>query len=574
MDALVLERLGAEWTNTLEGTAFRGVVREVGGVRAYFGPQPGSRGPTWALIARWVEPIWVWLEESPLPKSRDRAEATLRFDGSTVVSFTIPPLDRRIHVTFPDGSFLDIEVWPPGNALLVDRQNVARWLARRRTASSVRGAMGPGLPYSPPPPPFRVDPRRAAAEALQEVDLNDAAAVSEKFLHAFAGLPEPLARAAAAACCGTGISADEVAHRLAAWTSALYASGTPVLGFQWEDKHRVAHLISSTAEYRPESRLRVYGPWADWDSAARALALEFPEAISNEELGEARSRVRRLEKSLRAAQGDLAAARQAPEHRRKGEALLASLPSVPRKAASVTVPDPENPGRTLRISLDPKLPPHKNAAKLFQMAGKGERALGTIPMRIGVLEDELRKTMKLLESLERGVRPPGYTPPPMRGEVSPSRPSRGSFGPATHGREETPAKLLPRRYRTSEGWEVWIGKNNECNDYLTHRLAHGEDYWFHARGAPGSHVVLRRGGGRDEPSKTTLAEVASWAAYYSRMKTSGLVPIAYTLKKYVRKPRGSKPGLASIERETVIFARPTEPPREALIENETPTATE
>ena len=569
MDALVLERVGAEWAPLLEATVFRGVVREVGGVRAFFGPPPGARGVTWSLVVRWVEPIWIWLEEAPLPKSRDRAEATLRFEGSAVTSFAIPKLDRRVRVTFSDGSFLDIEVWPPGNAILVDRTNAVRWLARRRTASSVRGAMNLGLPYSPPPAPFRVDPRSATASDLQEVELGDIDAVADKLLHAFAGLPAPLARVAARVCAAANSEPDDAARKLAEWTSALYASDTPVLGLQWEDKHRVAHLVSLRANVPLGAEVRVLGPWPTWDAAARSLAREFPEAISNEELTEVRARVRRLEKSLRGARGDLAAARQAPEYRKKGEALLAFLPEVPRRATTVTLPDPENPERKLRIELDPKLPPHKNAAKFFQLAGKGERALDTIPMRIGVLESELQKTIKLLESLERGARPPGYTPPSLRGEVSPSRPSRGSFGPATHGRDAAPLRLLPRRYKTSEGWEVWIGKNNEGNDYLTHRLAHGEDYWFHARGAPGSHVVLRRGSGKNEPSKATLTEVASWAAFYSRMKTSNLVPVAYTLKKYVRKPRGSKPGLASIERETVLFARPQEPPKQALLESET-----
>jgi predicted ribosome quality control (RQC) complex YloA/Tae2 family protein len=126
------------------------------------------------------------------------------------------------------------------------------------------------------------------------------------------------------------------------------------------------------------------------------------------------------------------------------------------------------------------------------------------------------------------------------------------------------ARLQPRRLKSHEGWEVLIGRSNEGNDYLTHRLARPEDYWFHVHGAAGSHVVLRRGKGKNEPSKQTLHEVGAWAAYYSQARTAGKVPVIVTRKKYVRKPRKSPPGLAVCEREKTLMVRPQEPGREAL----------
>ena len=70
---------------------------------------------------------------------------------------------------------------------------------------------------------------------------------------------------------------------------------------------------------------------------------------------------------------------------------------------------------------------------------------------------------------------------------------------------------------------------NEGNDYVTHSLARPEDYWFHVHGCPGSHVVLRRGKGKNEPSKQTLEEVATWAAFYSQARSAGKVPVIWTL---------------------------------------------
>ena len=132
-------------------------------------------------------------------------------------------------------------------------------------------------------------------------------------------------------------------------------------------------------------------------------------------------------------------------------------------------------------------------------------------------------------------------------------------------RPELPAKLQPRRLVTTEdNWPVLIGRTNEGNDHLTLHMARPEDYWFHVHGTPGSHVVLRRGKGKNEPSRRTLEEVASWTAFYSQARTAGKVSVIWTLKKYVRKPRGAKPGTVICEREKSIMARPREPERSNL----------
>jgi predicted ribosome quality control (RQC) complex YloA/Tae2 family protein len=130
-------------------------------------------------------------------------------------------------------------------------------------------------------------------------------------------------------------------------------------------------------------------------------------------------------------------------------------------------------------------------------------------------------------------------------------------------------KLQPRRLKTTEdNWDVLIGRSNEGNDHLTLHMARPEDYWFHVHGAPGSHVVLRRGKGKNEPSKRTLEEVASWTAFYSQARTAGKVPVIWTLKKYVRKPRGAKAGTVVCEREKSIMVRPSEPDKANLAEQE------
>jgi len=124
-------------------------------------------------------------------------------------------------------------------------------------------------------------------------------------------------------------------------------------------------------------------------------------------------------------------------------------------------------------------------------------------------------------------------------------------------REEAPFPF--RRFVVAGGFEVWAGRNSANNDELTVRYARPNDIWFHARGVGGSHVVLRVGSAPGKPSKEAIQQAASIAAWYSKHRKAKHVPVAYTEKKYVRKPKGAAPGTVRMEREKVIFAQPQLP---------------
>jgi len=333
-----------------------------------------------------------------------------------------------------------------------------------------------------------------------------------------------------------------------------------------------------------------------------------------------RTHRKRVARRFEALRGDLAEAERGPEFRKFGETLLAYFAQVPKRASSVTLPDPELPERNLEIALDPKLKPHANAQRYFKRATKAERALEELPPRIAEAEAELHDLDALLaraaqyeeraprvdervpvdevDSVVERERDPGLDAalekanaklpfklrvgdqhftgagagkelPAFdlsRGGASGSKGAGGRPGPravaaaVARGEARAPSeRLAPRRFKTAEGWDVMIGKNNEGNDYLTHMMARPEDYWFHVHGAAGSHVVLRRGKGKDEPSRATILEVASWAAFFSQAKSAGTVPVIYTQKKYVRRPKKAPPGLAVCEREKVVMVTPREP---------------
>jgi predicted ribosome quality control (RQC) complex YloA/Tae2 family protein len=106
---------------------------------------------------------------------------------------------------------------------------------------------------------------------------------------------------------------------------------------------------------------------------------------------------------------------------------------------------------------------------------------------------------------------------------------------------------------------VLVGKTDADNDQLSLKVARPDDWWFHVRGMPGSHVLLRVEEGR-EPDRETLKLAAALAAHHSKAREGGVVPVSCTRARYVTKPRGAKPGTVEIRKEEVLKVRPGLPP--------------
>ena len=113
-------------------------------------------------------------------------------------------------------------------------------------------------------------------------------------------------------------------------------------------------------------------------------------------------------------------------------------------------------------------------------------------------------------------------------------------------------------YTLPGGWVVRAGRTQEDNDRLSLKASRANDWWFHVRGMPGSHVVLSVPDG-EEPDRETLKAAAAVAAYHSRAREGGVVAVSATRVKYVTKPRGARPGTVSIRKEQVLKVRPAIP---------------
>jgi predicted ribosome quality control (RQC) complex YloA/Tae2 family protein len=206
--------------------------------------------------------------------------------------------------------------------------------------------------------------------------------------------------------------------------------------------------------------------------------------------------------------------------------------------------------------MDVHLSPAKNAERYFEKSKKYRRTAEEQTIRIDQLSKQHRKAELLLEQLEELS-----TGEELRTWKQEHRAELQPLG-ITITDSGAPAKQEPQLFRVftvSGGFQVWAGKSSDNNDLLTTRHTGKDDWWFHARGVGGSHVVLKVHSSKGEVSKQAIEQAAGIAAYYSKMKNASMVPITMCEGKYVRKPKGVPSGTVYVEHEQTIFAEPRLP---------------
>jgi predicted ribosome quality control (RQC) complex YloA/Tae2 family protein len=254
-------------------------------------------------------------------------------------------------------------------------------------------------------------------------------------------------------------------------------------------------------------------------------------------------------------QEDLAEARQAESSKQKGELLKMVFHTIQPGADKVVTTDCQT-GEFIEIPLDPRLSPAENLESCFARYQKELRGAKMIQQQLDEIEAARGELDNVEQRIENALKrePPDLSAldsltalPQIRrliGRYSPKRkPALPQPKPA--GKKEAPTRLLPKRYRTQDGFEIWVGRNDEGNDYLTTRLARGNDLFFHLDGYPGSHVILRTEG-RSDPSQQSLLDACELAVHFSKMKNAGSADVHVAPIKNVKKPKGAKPGLVYV----------------------------
>jgi predicted ribosome quality control (RQC) complex YloA/Tae2 family protein len=265
--------------------------------------------------------------------------------------------------------------------------------------------------------------------------------------------------------------------------------------------------------------------------------------------GRLRSGLDHAQRIVHAIDKDFASGDRADLYMQYGTAILQHIGAIPKGASTVNL---VSSGTVLEIPLQPTLTPSQNAQRYFEKAKATKRARILAKRRRTTYFRHSERLAALLGELDQMS-----TRQELKAFMERHRDIMHS--PGESGPTDDQDHPLFRTFVVEGGFEVWAGKSSANNDLLTLRHAKPQDYWFHARGASGSHVILRIASGRGEPGKQAIRQAAAIAAYYSKMKSATLVPVAYTRRKYVHKPKGAAAGAVVLQREDVIMVEPALP---------------
>lgn len=250
---------------------------------------------------------------------------------------------------------------------------------------------------------------------------------------------------------------------------------------------------------------------------------------------------------------ELIDADNADEFKIKGELLTSYIYMIEKGMENIEVSNfyDENYSNII-ISLNKNLTPSENAQKYFKKYNKLKTAKVELTSQINICNEEIEYLENIMLGIENcdnleelaDIKDElirlGYAKAPYRYKV----------------KKDNDVLTRPNEFISSDGFTILVGKNNKQNDFLTLRIADPEDIWMHTKNIPGSHVIIKCAG--KEVPDDTLYEAAMLAAFYSKGRMSSKVPVDYTMKKHVKKPSGSKPGMVIYETNNTIYVTPTE----------------
>ena len=279
-------------------------------------------------------------------------------------------------------------------------------------------------------------------------------------------------------------------------------------------------------------------------------------------LSKLRKEVARRKKLQANLQKDLSDHGQPDEHKRLGDLLLANIANATRSGNIVSLTDYYTEGApTVEIEVDENTTLQQAAGEYFSRYTKAKRAREGIGTRLLQLDRELEELSERQVELEKAIanrdldKVAGFE----------KRPA----APAARRKKQKASQTLPglRRYRSSDGYEVLVGRTARDNDQLTFRVARPNDLWLHAGDYPGSHVIVRNSS-RSEIPHRTIMEAAQLAAKFSQASSDSKVTIHYTRRKFLTKPKGAAPGLVRMSSFKAITVEPGENLERIKISNE------
>jgi len=496
--------------------------------------------------------IHLTTHKTPNPPSPPRFCQFLRkhLEGMRIGGFTLSAFDRSVRIDFlssrPDAvhakSSLYAELFGRhANLIYVDGDGTILEPLRTVSAEESRvREVSPGIPYRPLPKPARV--------FLPDVTRDDAVRI---FACEWEGLPKGLQNDVA----GLG---REVAHEAATRgresADALHealrdlvrryeeSDFTPGIGTLANGKRRILPFPC------PGAGFVGFTPFPSANAAADAFYAEVAEergiAVLRQQV---HSRIALLLKKerhkLENVGGDEDRFVEGMRGAAHGEMLKANLGALKKGMTSFG-----------GVPLDPAKTPVENMTRYFHLARKAKGAMEIVRKR----KREVAESVYYLESLEAQLAAARTRDEliAVRQELSSSyAPRVKPSGKKKSARKDIPRPVLPQVEKVEfRGHTILVGRNNVGNDKIVKELSAPEDLWLHAQGIPGSHVLVKRPGGKEVP-REVIEEAARLAVLHSKAKGSQNVPVFLAEARHVSKFKGARPGLVRILKYSTVFVR-------------------
>ncbi|WP_096435468.1 Rqc2 family fibronectin-binding protein [Alteribacter populi] len=266
------------------------------------------------------------------------------------------------------------------------------------------------------------------------------------------------------------------------------------------------------------------------------------EKLLKNEYNKNKKKIKKLERTLQDSE-------KANRFQRFGELLTAHMHLVNEGDAYVEVMDYYDlDQKMVTIPLDPQKSPSANAQHFYKKYNKLKNSVAVVEEQIVKATEEMAYLDQLIQQVEAAA-------PSDLEDIREELADEGYIKKRRVAKKKKKTdKPQPEKYRSSEGIDIFVGKNNKQNEFVTNRMARQDDTWLHTKDIPGSHVVIRS----QDFTEVTLHEAANLAAYFSKARSSGQVPVDFTLVRHVKKPSGAKPGYVIYDQQTTLFVTPNE----------------
>jgi predicted ribosome quality control (RQC) complex YloA/Tae2 family protein len=479
-------------------------------------------------------------------------------EGARLSAVAQPPWERILWLDFsgPQGDTrLIAEIMDQrSNIVLTVGDDILDCIKRVWPEKNRYRTLLPGQPYTPPPPQRKLPPDRLTIGLLEEfLQQTPDTPAWEVLVERLAGISPLLAREVVYRACDEpeAPAFDLSAERLYAVFSALLSEAqlgnwTPcVIPSEEGDGYRAyaAYALTHLAPYQPV------------ESISEAITVYYGAPVGLEAYGTAKTRVQmQIDSAIERVRHKLAALeREALEAgkidllRKQGELILAYGPGLaPGQRQLVAQYAPDEP--PLIIELDPELSPVENAKRCFERYEKAKRAAADVPALLANAEGEIAYLEQLATDLKLAENWP---------EIDAVREALQEAGYWRGERMRGPRGGKPgiRRFSTPDGFVILVGRNAGQNHALVTERSTPADWWLHARGVPGSHVIVKNDG-RPIPEQV-IQKAAQLAAYYSAKRDEASVEVDVTERRYVRPIKGGKPGQVTYKHERTLTVQPS-----------------